>query len=278
MDHYTRDTLIFDVVDTGPADGPAVILLHGWPSGAACWDEMSPRLAADGLRTLAPDQRGYSPRARPTGRKSYVMPELVADALALADAASLDRFHLVGHDWGGAVAWSLAAGHPERVASLTVLSTPHPRAMQQALKGTQALRSSYMVLFQIPRLPEALLLARHGGAGRRVLRHSGLSATRAAAYMRRQSERGALTASLAWYRALPVTPAEGRTTGPITVPTRYVWSDGDTALGRRAAELTAGHVTGPYRFDALRGVSHWIPEEVPDVVAATVAEQVAAHP
>ncbi|HEX2577048.1 MAG TPA: alpha/beta fold hydrolase, partial [Aquihabitans sp.] len=144
MDHFTRGELRFDVVDRGPADGEAVVLLHGWPANASCWDRVTPTLAAAGLRTLAPDQRGYSPGARPPGRRSYAVEELVADVLALADAAGLDRFHVVGHDWGGGVGWALGSGHADRVASLTVLSTPHPAAMQRSLAGVQLLRSAYV--------------------------------------------------------------------------------------------------------------------------------------
>ena len=129
MDHCTRDGLVFDVRDDGPAGGEAVVLLHGWPQDHTAWRRVTPLLHAAGLRTLAPDQRGYSRGARPSRPTAYGMRELVADVVALLDQAGVDRAHLVGHDWGGSVAWAVAERHPERLRSLTVLSTPHHRAM-----------------------------------------------------------------------------------------------------------------------------------------------------
>ena len=128
--------------------GTPVVLLHGFPQTAACWIRVAQALAAVGYRVLAPDQRGYSPGARPAAVRTYRMPELVADVLALAEAAGAARFHLVGHDWGGAVAWALAGRHPERVATLTSVSTPHPRGLAAALlTGGQLLRSAYIGFF-----------------------------------------------------------------------------------------------------------------------------------
>jgi pimeloyl-ACP methyl ester carboxylesterase len=169
-----------------------------------------------------------------------------------------ERFHVVGHDWGGAVAWALAAGHPERVASVAVVSTPHPRAAFEALpRSLQALRSSYVAFFALPALPEAVLLAGRGAVLRRMLRGSGLPADRADAYVAAMREPGALTGALAWYRA--ARPGD-LAVGDVTVPTLYVWSPGDVALGGTAARRTAAHVTGPYRFEVLDGAPHWIPE------------------
>lgn len=276
MEAFERDGLIFDVVDGGPRAGSAVVLLHGWPGGATTWERVVPELRAAGLRTLVPDQRGYSPRARPPGRRPYAMTELVADIVELLDAAGLDRAHVVGHDWGGAVAWALADREPERLASLTVLSTPHPRAMSAALlSGTQGARSAYVAAFQLPVIPEQVLLAGNGAALRQLLRRSGLSASVADAYVERQQHPGALRASLAWYRALPWS---GELPGPVSVPTRYVWSSGDAALGRRAAELTAEQVLGPYTFEVLDDAPHWLPEECASRVAACVLSQVGRFP
>ena len=120
--------LVFDVLVAGPDDGPAVILLHGFPETAQSWVHQTPVLAAAGYRVIAPDQRGYSPDARPTEVTAYRTDRLVADVVGLADALGVDRFHLVGHDWGGAVAWQVAGRHPDRLLTLTVLSTPHPAA------------------------------------------------------------------------------------------------------------------------------------------------------
>jgi pimeloyl-ACP methyl ester carboxylesterase len=133
-------------------------LLHGFPQTSACWTALLETLAAAGYRAVAPDQRGYSPKARPTPVRADRLPELVADVLAITDRLGAETFHLVGHDWGGVVAWRLAGGHPDRVATLTAVSTPHPPAFARALvAGTQALRSAYIPLFRIPGLPERLL-------------------------------------------------------------------------------------------------------------------------
>ena len=131
---YARDGLTFDVTDRGDPAAPPVLLLHGFPEDRHSWEPVTDRLVDAGLRTLAPDQRGYSPRARPSEPypQAYTLTELADDAVALLDAAGIEQVHLVGHDWGGALAWTLAGGHPDRVATLTVLSTPHPAALRQA--------------------------------------------------------------------------------------------------------------------------------------------------
>src|SRR3954469_15540296 len=158
MQTFERSGLVFDVRDRGPADGEPVVLLHGVPQDSTSWHAVEPLLHAGDLRTLALDQRGYSSRARPLHRGDYRISELVDDVLALLDAAGLSSVHVAGHDWGGAVAWQLAGLHPERVRSLTVLSTPHPRALLVAArKSTQLLRSGYMAFFQLPILPELII-------------------------------------------------------------------------------------------------------------------------
>ncbi|HZN12688.1 MAG TPA: alpha/beta fold hydrolase [Acidimicrobiales bacterium] len=267
MNEFTRDGLTFDVSDEGSPDGDAIVLLHGFPETKESWDAVVPTLVAAGHRVLRPDQRGYSPRARPRGRRAYRSSELVADVLALADAARVDTFHLVGHDWGGAAAWATAIAHPDRVESLTVLSTPHPRAMVQSMvRSTQLLHSWYMLAFQLPWVPERMF---GGRQARKSLVRSGLPAEKVAFYLERI---GDMTGAINWYRALPFSPPARN--APVTVPTTYVYSTGDFALGRKAADLTARHVTGPYRYEVLDGVSHWIPEEAPDAVARLILENV----
>ncbi|MDP9390760.1 MAG: alpha/beta fold hydrolase [Actinomycetota bacterium] len=272
MDSFRRDGLTFDVRDAGPADGEPVVLLHGFPQDSAAWDAMSPQLHQHGLRTLALDQRGYSPMARPRGRRNYTLRETAADVLALLDAAGLEHAHVVGHDWGGIVAWALGAWHPERMRTLTALSVPHPAAMAKAMvTSDQALRSYYMGVFQLPVLPERLLLAGGGTAMRRMLQRSGLSEEVAAHYVARMREPGALSAALGWYRALPF-GARDRV-GTVRVPTLHVWSTGDAFLGRAGIEATSRFVDAPYRLEVLQGVPHWIPE----LAADRVAELVTAH-
>lgn len=272
MDSFRRDGLTFDVRDGGPPDGEPVVLLHGFPQDSSAWDLVSPALHQSGLRTLAPDQRGYSPMARPRGRGHYRLRETAADAVALLDAAGLASAHVVGHDWGGIVAWALAAWHPERLRTVSVLSVPHPAAMAKAMvTSDQALRSSYVGLFQLPVLPERILLAGDGAALRRMLRHGGCPDATADRYVARMQEPGALSAALGWYRALPFSGRDP--IGRAKVPTLHVWSTGDAFLGRAATEATEQYVSAPYRLEVLDDVTHWIPELAPD----RVAELVTAH-
>lgn len=270
MDRLTQwhsGDLLLDVRDDGPEDGEPVLLLHGFPQDGTSWDRVVPGLHDAGLRTLVPDQRGYAPGARPRGRRAYRLELLVEDVAALLDAAGLARAHVVGHDWGGIVGWALAAHRSERAASLTVASVPHPRALRRSLVSSpQALRSAYAGAFQLPRLPEALL----GPRIEDLLRRSGLPAGPAARYAARMHEPGALTAALDWYRAVPLSRLR---TGPVDVPTTYAWGNRDGALGRRAAELTAGYVRAPYRFAEL-DAGHWLPETRPAELTRLVLERV----
>ncbi len=270
----TAGGFTFDARVAGPSGGRVVLLLHGFPESSRSWDAQLNALAEAGYRAVAFDQRGYSPGARPPGAEAYRIGELVADAVAVSDSLDIDRVDVVGHDWGGAVAWQMAARHPERVRSLAVVSTPHPAAFRAALSdgaGDQAQRSWYMTWFQTPEEPERVFLENDAAALRGI--YSGLPEDAVEEYVALFRQPGALTAAINWYRAA------GRDltgeTGPITMPTLYVWSTNDIALGREAAEATADHVQGPYRFEVLEGVSHWIPEEVPDTLNSLLLEHLA---
>lgn len=274
IDLVRRDGLAFDVRDEGPRSGDVAVLLHGFPQDSRCWAEVAPVLHRGGLRTLAPDQRGYSPTARPVDVSAYRVSALAADALAVMDAAGVGSAHVVGHDWGGAVAWYLGAHHADRVASLTVLSTPHPAALARSMtRSLQPLRSWYTLAVQLPVLPELVLSRTLEPA----LRLSGLPAGLAHRYARRLADPAALHGPLAWYRAAGRRPpwqlvgAAGG--GEVTVPTTYVWGAHDPALGRSAAEATGDHVTGDYLFVEL-DAGHWLPELNPDEVAGAVLDRV----
>src|SRR3954453_4455622 len=176
MHQFSRAGFTFDVDDAGPPDGEVFVLLHGFPENRTSWPAVTPLLTAAGYRVLAPDQRGYSPGARPLARSAYRMQELVDDTVALVDAAGVERVHLVGHDWGGAVAWSMAAMHPQRLHTVTSLTTPHPRALAKSMvTSTQLLRSWYMGLFQLPVVPELGITGRGEASFRRSLAKAGLS-------------------------------------------------------------------------------------------------------
>jgi pimeloyl-ACP methyl ester carboxylesterase len=224
-----------------------VLLLHGFPQTSRSWRHVMPPLAAAGYRVIAPDLRGYSPRAR---AGPYDVRTLVRDVLDLAPDGPFD---LVGHDWGAAIAWQTAIRHPDRVRTLTAVSVPHPLAFTHALRtdDDQRTRSAYMRRFATEDDPPMDVA---DGAGD-------------------LAPPAAIRAGLEYYRAASAADMEGL--GPVAVPTLYVWSTEDRALGRAAAEATADHVAAPYRFVVLDGVSHWIPEQEPERLAALILEHLA---
>lgn len=282
VDSFANGPLVFPILDEGA--GAPVVLLHGFPQEPGSFDAVVPLLHRAGLRTLRPTQRGYAETARPARTADYRLTSLVSDVVALLDAARLERAHVVGHDWGGMVAWGLACSQPERVQSLTVLSTPHPAAFLRAmLTSSQALHSSYMLSFQPPGLAERL----YGGAeqadrARGLLRSFGAPPEAIETGVALFADRDRLRAMLQWYRAIPLSiPAMARGRGvasACTVPTTYAWSTEDAALGRTAAEQTGAHVSGPYRFEVLPGLTHWLPEQAPEVVADLVLDRVGERP
>jgi pimeloyl-ACP methyl ester carboxylesterase len=264
MDHFVRPGLRFDVLDSGPADAPAVVLLHGFPQQLSTFEAVAGRLNTEGLRTLTPSERGYTRAARPTRRRDYRTAATAADVIALLDTAGLAKAHIVGHDWGGNQAWGVAGWHPDRVASLTVLSTPHPAAFLKSMwTSRQGFRSWYMVLFQLPALPERL--AQRTLA--KSLHDSGLPDDFVDRYASAMAEPGALTGALNWYRGIPFSrqPPVGR----ITVPTTYIWGRDDFALARHAVELTADYVAGPYEVVELEA-GHWLPETQSEAIADAI--------
>ena len=280
MEQYPRGELVFDVIDAGPSDGPVVVLLHGFPQLNTSWNAVIARLAARGYRCLAPNQRGYSRGARPTRRRDYRVPELVEDTSALIDASGAKRVHLVGHDWGATVAWGVAAEIPDRLATVSPLSVPHPAAFLNALATSrQGLASWYMYIFQLPGLPERFLLGRQGEATRlsKFLQSFKQAPEAADRDARAMADPGVLSAGLNWYRAIPLTDMRG-VGAKITVPTMYVWSDADNAVLGKGARGCGRYVSGEYRFETLHRVSHWMLDEQPDAVADLLLEWFAAHP
>lgn len=269
-----REGLVFDVLDEGPRDGEVVVLLHGFPERATCWRYVAPALNAAGYRTLAMDQRGYAPGARPPRRRDYRLPELTADVLAVIDrlAGPDARVHVVGHDWGAMPAWMLALHHSDRVRTLTAVSVPHPQAFLKAMtRSGQGLKSWYMALFQLPRVPE--LSARRGPIFRRSLLNAGMTHDEIRRVYEEVVHDGALPTALNWYRALPLgDPRYLR--GQVRVPTTYVWSDDDVALGRWGAEHCVEYVSADYTFVELAGVSHWIPTQAPEALVEAILERV----
>lgn len=266
--------LVFDLATAGPPDGDPVVLLHGFPETHACWQPLAPLLTAAGLRVYAPDQRGYSPGARPGEVEAYRIEHLVADVVGPMDALGLARAHLVGHDWGAIVGWFAAAWHPERVRTLTAVSVPHPAAFGWALANDadQQQRSAYITAFRKPDVEHTLLA--DDAARLRATFGDAVEPQLVEQHLHRLREPGALTAALAWYRAM--TP-EFATLGRVTVPTTHAWSDGDDYLGRAGAGRCCEFVSGPYLFAELPGVSHWVPEQTPHRLAEEVLHRSVPH-
>lgn len=266
------DDLTFDVRIAGPTDGTPVVLLHGFPETSLSWTPVARLLIDDGFRVIAPDQRGYSPGARPVGADHYELPALAGDVIGLLDDYGIDRVHLVGHDWGAAVAWYTAAHHGDRVATLTAVSLPHLAAYGRAMRedADQRERGSYIRLLRQEDKAEHVLL---DDGARRLRSMFGACVEPGSIdhYVRVLSEPGALTAALNWYRAMN---SDLVNTPPVRVPTTYIWSTGDIAIGRAGAEQCSEFVDADYEFVELPDISHWVPEEAPAEVAAAIRRRI----
>jgi pimeloyl-ACP methyl ester carboxylesterase len=271
--------LVFRALTDGRQDARLVLLLHGFPQSAGEWRSQLGALAGAGYRAVAPDQRGYSPGARPAGVEQYVLDELVADALAICDALGAGTADVVGHDWGAIVAWALAARHPERVRTLTAVSVPHPEAFADAYSSPaskQREMSGYIDVFRAEGGAGERMLTGEDGAGiRRLFEGQGLSAEAAAEHAAVHAQPGALSAGLNWYRATHPTMIRG--VPPVSVPTLLVWGALDPAISREAAEGCSRYVRGPFRFVALEDAGHWIPETDAEVLDRLLLEHLAAH-
>ena len=249
--------LTFHALAAGPPTGRLVILLHGFPESSYEWRNQLPGLARAGYHAVAPDQRGYSPGARPTNDADYAIANMVADTIAIADHFHAQKFDLIGHDWGAGVAWATAIAHPGRLRSLTAVSVPHPAAASENPNGEQHNKKGYIDTFVAPGAANALA---NPGFFRTAF---GTSATDAdiAEAMKVLGTPAAMNAALAWYRANDLRKGIGAGTPAVTVPTLFVCGTADCCLGCDAADLTKNYVTGPYTYEVLDGVSHWIPEQ-----------------
>ncbi len=273
-----HDGLTFSVDTAGPDSGPPVLMLHGFPQSRYAWRHQVTALADAGYRVFAPDQRGYSAGARPGDAQAYALDKLVGDALGMMDATGVQRFHLVGHDWGGHLAWTLALHVPQRIASLCVLSRPHPAAFAESLKqdAEQAARSGHHSSMLKEGFGQSL---RSNGfeSFRKMFKHQQVPDEVAERYLATLAEPGAIEAAINWYRAGAGT-LRNATAGRIKMPTLYLWGSADATVGRYAAEATAKFIDAPFRFVEIPGAGHFLTDEVPERVCALLLEHLAQHP
>lgn len=270
---------VFDARAAGPEDGEVVLLLHGFPQNSYEWRQQLKALGEAGYRAIAPDQRGYSPGARPADVSEYSILALAGDVVGMADALGVQRFHLVGHDWGAAVAWVVSALAADRVISVEPMSVPHPDAFSVVLADTTSCQYSASAYFDTFTSPGATDLFVANDFALLKAAYAGVPAADVDVYVAELGNRETIDAGLNWYRA---NVANRQVTNPglgaTTVPTMFFWSDGDTFLCRDGADLTAQYVTGPYRFEVVQGVNHWIPDLASDVVNPLLLEHLRAFP
>jgi pimeloyl-ACP methyl ester carboxylesterase len=267
MMNIDLEDITIHVCDTGT--GIPVVLLHGWPDTGELWRYQVPVLAGAGYRVIRPDLRGFGDSGKPADPAAYTAERLVGDVVGLLDALEVSHAHFVGHDWGAAIAWMTAAVVGERVSSVTALSVGHPAAIRSA-GWRQREKSWYMLLFQFPGIAERWLSADDFRNLREWSGHPDIEPV-----VRRLSDPVALTASLGPYRAILapetlVTPPPELP--PVTVPAMGVWSTGDVALVEEGMTGSARYVTGPWRYERVEDVSHWIPLDAPDTLNALLLD------
>lgn len=260
--YYRRKSLTFKVLEFGQPNREPFILMHGFPANPSSWKPTAERLALSGHHVLVPEQRGYSKYARPKHRRDYKLNELVEDTAALLNAAGADTARIVGHDWGGVVAWAFAYKYPKKTRSLTAISAPHPQALLNSLfKSRQMLLSWYMLFFQLPWLPEHMISRSKKLS--QLLTASGLEPNIATMYAHSMKDKERLSGALNWYRALPFTLLEFYKIKQVNVPTLFIYGGQDKFLSRRAALHTEYWTSGKYKYLELPAATHWIPEELP---------------
>ena len=246
--------------------GEPVILLHGFPETSIMWANLMERLADEGYRCFASDQRGYSPNARPEGVEKYTYQELASDVVALADKLGFRRFHLIGHDWGSIIGWIVLSLYPERVHSWTAMSVPHIDAFISAIAddADQQQRSQYIAFLKSPEQPEETLTNNNLEPLRNLW--SPMPEEKVKEYTAVFSQPGALTAALNWYRANSFgleQEQQGQIVGPVSHPTLLIWGNQDIAVGRTSLERTEQYMKGPYRLVEL-DAGHCLIQDEPE--------------
>ena len=249
-------------------DGPAVLLLHGFPDTAALWRHQVSALHSAGLRTIAPDLRGFGASDKPQEIEPYRVPHHVADLVAILDVLEIEKVRLVGHDWGAGTAWAMALMAPDRVERLAALSVGHPASFSRR-PVAQREKSWYMLLFQFAEAEDILRQDDWALTREWMASHPDLDAA-----IERLAEPGALTAALNWYRASmhPRNELRGAEFPKVGVPTLGLWSSGDAFLLEDQMKDSGAHVDAPWRYERIDGAGHWMQLDAPDRVNELLVE------
>jgi pimeloyl-ACP methyl ester carboxylesterase len=253
----------------GPDNGRPVLLLHGFPDTGRLWSKQIGPLTGAGFRLIVPDQRGFGRSDKPAEVDAYNMMLLASDPIAILDQLGVERAHVVGHDWGAAVAWVMGSLAPDRVDRLVALSVGHPLSFGAA-GLEQREKSWYMLLFQFEDIAEQWLSADDWANFRQWAQHPDADEVIA-----ELEANGSLTPGLNWYRANvhPRTLIEPPLELPkVTVPTMGIWSTADIALTERQMTGSSEFVSAPWRYERLEGPGHWMQWEAPDRVNALILD------
>ncbi|MEH2338336.1 alpha/beta fold hydrolase [Nostoc sp.] len=251
-------------------EGPLMLMLHGFPEFWYSWRHQIPEFAQD-FKVVALDLRGYNDSDKPTEQSAYVMHEFIQDVEGVIKALGYQKCVLVGHDWGGAIAWNFAYAHPQMVEQLIILNLPHPAKFAQGLRTPQQLlRSYYMFIFQLPWVPELLLQSSDYQAIEKAFKGTAVNKsafTKADidAYKNAAAKRGALTAMLNYYRNIFQQRMLNPSWGVLEVPTLMIWGENDTALGKELTYDTAAYVRD-FQIKYIPNCGHWVQQEQPELV------------
>ena len=237
--------------------GDAVILLHGFPETSRMWYNLIKVLVKNGYKVIAPDQRGYSPGARPSKVSDYTIDKLSLDIIRLADKLNFNKFHLIGHDWGSAVGWYLASKYPGRILTWTALSVPHLDAYKNAVKhdSTQSHKSSYISFFIKPILPVLYFKIFRNKYLKDIWRSS--NDIEIKKYLEVFQQKGAIRSALNWYRA---NINNNDKIGDIYVPTLIIYGKKDMAIGEKCVDDSEGFLKGKFKIEKLKS-GHWLIQE-----------------
>lgn len=267
----SRD-ITYAVVDEG--EGPAVLLLHGFPDSSHLWRHQVPALVDAGFRVIAPDLRGFGDSSKPLGVENYALTRILGDVTDLLKKLGVPRAHVVGHDWGAAVAWLMASLMPKRVDHLAVLSVGHPQMYHWPTRE-QREKSWYMLMYQFEGVAERLMAERNW-----ALFREGVEGGDVEAYVRRFADTHALTSALNWYRAnrRPEVELEPSPRLPfVKAPTLAMWGEGDMAMTESAMVESEGFVWGPWRYERIPDAGHWIPLTAPNRLNELLVEFLGSH-